>query len=225
MVLLAMCDANYCFTLFNFGNYGSNNDSGVLANSTMGEGFEYGTIKLPNPSQVVGCDYDPLPYFILGDEIFPLKSWLLRPFGERNLSEEKLIYNYRHSRARRTIENTFGILVARWRIFSRPIRATVENTEKYVLACLALHNYLCKTHNACYNPAGFVDSYSSDGQVVFGDWRKEVPDGCFCDISRVRGSRYTENAIEMRDSLTRYLCTAGSVEWQQNYVRRTSVNQ
>ena len=63
--------------------------NGVLANSTMREGFEYGTIKLPNPSQVVGCDYDPLPYFILGNKIFPLKSWLLRPFAGRNLSEEK----------------------------------------------------------------------------------------------------------------------------------------
>ena len=35
MVLLAICDANYCFTLFDLGQCGSNNDSGVLANSQM----------------------------------------------------------------------------------------------------------------------------------------------------------------------------------------------
>ena len=39
MVLLAICDANYCFTLFDLGQYRSNNDSRVLANSQMGQMF------------------------------------------------------------------------------------------------------------------------------------------------------------------------------------------
>ena len=36
IVLMAVCDANYCFTLFDVGSYGSKNDSGILANSEMG---------------------------------------------------------------------------------------------------------------------------------------------------------------------------------------------
>ena len=35
MVLLSICDATYCFTLFDVGQYGSNNNSGVLANPQM----------------------------------------------------------------------------------------------------------------------------------------------------------------------------------------------
>ena len=31
MVLMAVCDTNYCFSLIDTGQYGSNNDSGVLA--------------------------------------------------------------------------------------------------------------------------------------------------------------------------------------------------
>ena len=54
----------------------------------------------------------------------------------------RTIYNYRHSKARRVIENYFGILLARFRILQIPIRASVENVEKYVLAYLALHDYL-----------------------------------------------------------------------------------
>ena len=39
IVLLAICDANYCFTLFDLGQFGSNNDSVVLASSQIGEIF------------------------------------------------------------------------------------------------------------------------------------------------------------------------------------------
>lgn len=116
IVLLAVCDANYCFTLFDVGGYGSNNDSGVLANSEMGNRFSDKDFHLPEDQDLCGCPYKPLPYFLVGDEIFPLKSWLMGPYPGNNLTEPLRIYNYRHSRARRTIENAFGILAARWRI-------------------------------------------------------------------------------------------------------------
>ena len=62
-----------------------------------------------------------LPYYILGDEIFPLSNWLMRPYYET-----RKIFNYRLSRAHRVIENTFGILVARWRVFQKLIDAKPE---------------------------------------------------------------------------------------------------
>ena len=61
--------------------------------------------------------------------MFPLKSWLMKAFGGNNLSEEERLLNYRLSSARRTIENTFGIWSVRWRIFHRPIRASVSTNE------------------------------------------------------------------------------------------------
>ncbi len=72
----------------------------------------------------------------------------MRPYPGLNkgtLDESQSVFNYRLSRARRVIENTFGILVARWRIYRRFIRASVENVETYVLATLALHYYLRQT--------------------------------------------------------------------------------
>ena len=39
LVLLAVCDAPYCFHLFDVGQYGRNNDAGVLARSCIGKRF------------------------------------------------------------------------------------------------------------------------------------------------------------------------------------------
>ena len=80
IILLAIYDSNYCFTLFDLGRYGSNNDSGELAKSEMGELFETEKIGIPQPAKHSTCDFDPLPYFFVGDEIFPLETWLMRPY-------------------------------------------------------------------------------------------------------------------------------------------------
>ena len=49
IVFMATCDANYCFTYVEIGNYGSNNDSGVLFNSQMGKDFKERKMNIPEP--------------------------------------------------------------------------------------------------------------------------------------------------------------------------------
>ena len=124
--------------------------------------------------QYVGCKI-PLPYFLVGDDIFALKSWLLRSFPRRsNLSEDQQIYNYRLSRARRVIENAFGILRARWRIFSHPIKGSAETVIEITKAAVCLHNYLRITNSTSYCPYGFVDSEGRSGNIKPGEWRAVV---------------------------------------------------
>ena len=42
-------------------------------------------------------------------------------------------------------------------------------------------------------------------------------------LSRVKGSRYSNNAVEIRNSLRRFLnIEEGRVSWQEEYVTRTA---
>jgi hypothetical protein len=52
-----------------------------------------------------------MPYYLVGDDIFGLQMWLQLPYPGNELSEEKRIFNYYLSRARRVIENPVGIMV------------------------------------------------------------------------------------------------------------------
>ena len=54
IVLLAACDAKYNFTLVDVSNYGSNNDSGVLAQSKITSAFKNNTLNLPESEVLIG---------------------------------------------------------------------------------------------------------------------------------------------------------------------------
>ena len=91
MVLMAICDAHYRFIMFDFGQYGSNNDSGILINSAMGKQLEQNALGIPSAACLDGCKYDPLPYFLVGDEIFPLKTYLMRPYPGSDITESESV--------------------------------------------------------------------------------------------------------------------------------------
>jgi len=71
---------------------------------------------------------------LVGNEIFPLNLHLMKPYSKKEQNDKQRIFNYRLSRARRTIENAFGILCARWQILNKSIKFSVSNLEQVVKA-------------------------------------------------------------------------------------------
>ena len=156
------CICSNRFILVDVGDAGRQSDAGVLSNSGFGQALEYDLVSIPNPAPLTGTSTPDYPYVLVGDEGFPLKKYLLRPYAGKYLpgkyhflcsvvyynialeiyTADQAVFNYRLSRARRIIENSFGILAARWRIFRRPIIAAPERVELFAKAAIALHNYL-----------------------------------------------------------------------------------
>lgn len=148
--LLAVSNANYCFTLVDIGAEGRQSDGGVFANSTFGQRFETDEMNLPQPSVIEPND-PPLPYVLVADEAFALNRYMMRPYPRSGqLNRQKKIFNYRLSRARRVIESAFGIMVARWRIYRRPIISSISTAVKIVQATTCLHNFIIINENKLY---------------------------------------------------------------------------
>ena len=225
-VLMAICDANYRFTYVNIGSYGRDNDASIFSRSDIYEKFDSNQTNVPAPKPVAPSAQNALPYYLVADEIFALKTWLMKPFPGRGLTQNEQVFNYRLSRARRTIENAFGILSARWRVFMRPIRADVSTVDMIVKACVCLHNYLLSTENARYVPSGFVDSFDTGGMVE-GDWRKIVHEDATPALThpgRMATRNYTMDAKSVRESIADYVNSAERLErcpWQIEHVTST----
>lgn len=137
---MAVADANYRFLMIDVGAYGKDSDGSVMSNSNFYKRIESGSLKLPNETKLPNSN-NSAPFVFIGDEAFPLRNYLMRPFPRKQYQDnEKTYYNYRLSRARMTIECAFGIVSSKFRILLKSIETTVENADHIVKAICLLHN-------------------------------------------------------------------------------------
>ena len=136
IVLMALVDPDYHFTYVDIGNYGSNADGSIFKHSNFGQAFINGQLNIPDhkplPNHPEG---GVLPYCIVADEAFPLRMDLMGPFprgGRMQIPDDERVFNYRLSRAHCIVENAFGILAQRWRVFQRKLCLKASNGDKVV---------------------------------------------------------------------------------------------
>jgi hypothetical protein len=208
IILLALVDADYKFLYVDVGTNGRANDSGILTRSTLIETIENGELNLP-PSQPLPGRHLEVPFVIVGDDAFPLKQYLMKPFPTRQLDFEKRVYNYRLSRARRIVGNAFGILSSRFGIFQKPLPFHPDKVTVFVLASCALHNYLRSQTSA-------RQIYSPD-ELERGCGAENVAN-CLRNISQQGVNKSNADARTVREEYCDYFNTNGSVEWQWDLV-------
>ena len=65
LVLMALVDADYCFSAVDIGSYGSNSDGGIFANSLLGQGLATNQLNLRPPVCLPGGSLlGPIPYVL-----------------------------------------------------------------------------------------------------------------------------------------------------------------
>jgi hypothetical protein len=91
IILMAMVDADYKFFWVDVGMPGSAGYAQIFNRSQLGQFMEAGRAPIPPDDELPGDDR-PTRYFIIGDDAFALKGWLLKPYGGRLLEPAETDY-------------------------------------------------------------------------------------------------------------------------------------
>jgi len=207
VVLMALVDAHYKFISIDIGSMGRFSDANIFTSGALAKKLYKQTLRLPPPS--VLTNYDKiLPYVFVADEAFPLSENVMRPYPKRSVTDnfQNKVFNYRLSRARQTVECTFGILASRFRVFRRPFEIKLESVDNVVKAACVLHNYL-------RNETIILNHMQGDSG------ENEMPKNQLLPLAN-NNTRSGSNAFCVRQKFTDYFNTVGSLPWQSDSVSR-----
>lgn len=111
------------------------------------------------------------PYICVGDDVFALTSYMIKPDANKGLTEVKRIFNYRLSRCQRISENAFGTLAHRWRVRTAHMQLPPDKGTLVTLGAIILHNFLrssSEISKICV-PSDFIDQENPlTGEVTPG---------------------------------------------------------
>ncbi|KAJ8939440.1 hypothetical protein NQ318_010624, partial [Aromia moschata] len=205
---MALADAQYCFLYADIGCEGRISDGGVFRNTNLYQKREQNEVDFPQNQPLQGRKL-PVPYVFLEDDAFPLSERMLKPYpGCDPKGSMKRVFNYRLSRARRIVENTFGIMVAVFRVFRSPIMLQPDKVTKVVMICVLLHNFLRKSQSSAnlYTPVGTFDR-EDNGILTEGSWRREFANNSSVQPLLNIGRKATVEAQIVRTEFAEYFST------------------
>lgn len=155
--------------------------------------------------------------FSLGMKHFRRWKILLNRIPQKNISYDQKIFNYRLCQTHRVVENVFGILISRFRIFLQPINISVDGIDILILACCALHIFLRKTSKSNYITEKCVDREDIDnGNIIPAEWRLQTGSGIWKKQIQQMLVLLQKN---VRESYKKYFNTVGRVSFQHWMVK------
>lgn len=218
IVLLGIVNAEYNFIYVHVGTQGRISDGGVFKATQFAQALENNQLNFPPQSPLPGRE-TPVPNVFVADDAFPLAIRIIKPYGGHQLTGSKeRIYNYRLSRARRIVENAFGILSSVFRVYRKPLLLEPDKAVMIILASLCLYNFLRRNKESQrrFTPIGVIDFEDvQTGDIRFGSWRNDISEGL--TNLRINQRNASQVATSIRNEFAEYfISSAGQVHWQWN---------
>ena len=83
--MLALVGANYKFMYLDVGAYGADSDVGTFRECGLYHALEQDKAGLPL-REALRCGDTDAPYFLVGDDAFALRSWMMKPHARREMT-------------------------------------------------------------------------------------------------------------------------------------------
>lgn len=210
IVLMAVVNGNYEFIYANAGAEGKTADGGCWRQCDFAKALEKERLNLP-PDVQLDAEHS-IPCHLVADDAFAMGRRLLKPYPQRFLSPSEKVFNYRLSRARRIVENVFGIISSRFQILRTEMPYSVPHCVNIVLAICILHNFLRKHCGQAYMPPGSFDTEDINYEMLPGDWRENE---AMLGLRSTHARNPLKVAKKTRETLTEhFMSPAGEVPWQ-----------
>ena len=80
-------------------------------------------------------------FWVAGDEAYQVSEWIIVPYPASTLTDDEENFNFYISSLRIHIEQAFGMLTARWRLFQDRLNFSLRHCANIMSVCMKLHNY------------------------------------------------------------------------------------
>ena len=183
--------------------------------SELREAVEDGSIGFPDADPLPN-DTEDVPYYFIGDDAFALRTTMMKPYSHRTMDREERIFSYRLSRARRVVENAFGILANRFRILLSTMGHSPSTVRQIVKTCIILHN-LMRVRYPALQDQQLDCELPINRNLISGAWR-QGPN--LQDTQNVTASNIDSKRGKMQRNLIKHWINspAGSVAWQDRMI-------
>ena len=141
---------------------------------------------------------------------------MMKPYSRRNLTREERIFNYRLSRARRVVENAFGILAQRFAIFKNTMLHEPDTAREIINTCLLLHNLMRTRYPGLQNQA--LDRPENNANEFHAGERRRHAN--MADNDDVAGPNAATREAKIQRNTLKLWCNspAGAVELQDRMI-------
>lgn len=125
----------------------------------------------------------------------------MRPYSVKDRDNTKRIFNYRLSRARKTIECVFGMMSQKFQVLLKPITCRKYTAIVSIVKCICiLHNYVRKHDGVQYTINTFGEATQMNKPIL------------------IPNMTYVNTPNGLRNYLTNYFLRPDcALSWQWNY--------
>ncbi len=130
----------------------TSSDAQIFEDCGLKAAIDQRMIGFPPPDCMPDDDKDT-PYFFVGDNAFPLHTYMMKPYDRLELEVPERIYNYCPSHCRRVSENAFGILANRYACLLSVIKFQPKIVTNIILTATCCHNLMRMRYPVTQNVA------------------------------------------------------------------------